>query len=364
MRSRKRRRRSLSFLLVGGSSNCFLILRLDLQQQVSSHHLFSWAQSNEGFVWTLSCIVEPQTQRERERGVAGRLRLREICDSLLTIIAAISCNKGHTNEAWGWLQFLVANKGHTDVHQDVWQSSHFWFIRLLYTTLIMKLLVRFCLLLLHIITEDKRGQGICNSAAHLLSSAANCCLSACRCNWALETISGPAFSGLPQSNGGWGSYSILSCTVLAVVSSNIKATSWRAMSIPADTPAAVMILPFQHMVTHKQGYVKSFWSSAIQRISSLSYHYSICFLVRYVSWWDTKLKWWRFLHFHIIPASVFSEIAHWNGRELFTFLLLQHLFLVRFNIEMAEKEMLMNAMWGILFMIFLLPVEQLWPLQA
>jgi hypothetical protein len=34
------------------------------------------------------------------------------------------------------------------------------------TTLTMKLLVRFCLLLLHIITEDKRGQEICNSAAH------------------------------------------------------------------------------------------------------------------------------------------------------------------------------------------------------
>ncbi len=188
----------------------------------------------------------------------------------------------------------------------------------------MKLLVRFCLLLLHIITEDKRGQGICNSAAHLLSSAANCCISAWIHNWALETISGPAFSGLPQSNGGWGSYSILSCTVLAVVSSAIKATSWRAMSIPADTPAAVIILPFQHTVTHKQGYVKSFWSSAIQKISSLSYHYSICFLVRYkvemaevssLSYhssicfqWDCSLKWERALHFPTVTASVFREI--------------------------------------------------------
>ncbi len=61
-------------------------------------------------------------------------------------------------------------------------------------------------------------------------------------------------------------------------------------------------------------------------------------IIASVSWWDTKLKWQRFLHFHIIPASVFSEIAHWNGRELFTFLLLQHLFLVRFNIEMAETR--------------------------
>lgn len=63
----RRRRRSLSFLLVGGSSNCFLILRLDLQQQVSSHHLFSWAQSHEGFVWNsfMHCWA---TERERERG--------------------------------------------------------------------------------------------------------------------------------------------------------------------------------------------------------------------------------------------------------------------------------------------------------
>jgi hypothetical protein len=52
---------------------------------------------------TLSCIVEPQRQTDRqtetETEIAGSLRSREICDSLFTIIIAISCNKGHTNEA-------------------------------------------------------------------------------------------------------------------------------------------------------------------------------------------------------------------------------------------------------------------------
>src|SRR5262245_2797447 len=58
-----------------------------------------------------------------------------------------------------------------------------------------------------------------------------------------SSSSGPAFDGAPHSNGGWGSYSMLSCIPFAVSSPAILATSVRAMSMPEDTPAEVMIFP-------------------------------------------------------------------------------------------------------------------------
>jgi hypothetical protein len=57
------------------------------------------------------------------------------------------------------------------------------------------------------------------------------------------TSSAPALAGEPASKGGWGSYSMASWIDRAVVSSTARATSASAMSIPEDTPAAVMYLP-------------------------------------------------------------------------------------------------------------------------
>ena len=57
------------------------------------------------------------------------------------------------------------------------------------------------------------------------------------------TISVGARSTEPQSNGGSGSYSNRSWIALAVWSSAIVAARVRLMSMPADTPAAVMYFP-------------------------------------------------------------------------------------------------------------------------
>jgi hypothetical protein len=51
-------------------------------------------------------------------------------------------------------------------------------------------------------------------------------------------------------NGGWGSYSIATWTIRAVASSVSRATSAKAISMPADTPAEVMNLPSS---THRSG---------------------------------------------------------------------------------------------------------------
>jgi len=57
------------------------------------------------------------------------------------------------------------------------------------------------------------------------------------------TVSGRAFAGEPEPNGGSGSYSIPSWIALATSSPAIRAASRSAMSIPAETPAAVITLP-------------------------------------------------------------------------------------------------------------------------
>ena len=58
-----------------------------------------------------------------------------------------------------------------------------------------------------------------------------------------STSSGDALSGEPESNGGSGSYSISSWIVFAKSSPAIFARSVSPMSIPDETPAAVMTLP-------------------------------------------------------------------------------------------------------------------------
>src|SRR5690606_15231238 len=57
------------------------------------------------------------------------------------------------------------------------------------------------------------------------------------------TTSGGAESGDPAEYGGRGSYSIPNCTVCANRSPSIRPASPSAMSIPADTPAALTYLP-------------------------------------------------------------------------------------------------------------------------
>ena len=56
-----------------------------------------------------------------------------------------------------------------------------------------------------------------------------------------STISSSHFASEPLSNGGCGSYSIISCAASAAVRSTSNSTSRSAMSMPLDTPAAVMI---------------------------------------------------------------------------------------------------------------------------
>ena len=52
-----------------------------------------------------------------------------------------------------------------------------------------------------------------------------------------------ALAGEPESNGGWGSYSMPSCTAWATTGPCRRSSNVKAMSMPADTPAPVMILP-------------------------------------------------------------------------------------------------------------------------
>ena len=58
-----------------------------------------------------------------------------------------------------------------------------------------------------------------------------------------STIGSGAFAGDPASNGGWGSYSMASCTAWAASGPYSSSVSRSAMSMPEDTPAAVMTLP-------------------------------------------------------------------------------------------------------------------------
>jgi hypothetical protein len=60
---------------------------------------------------------------------------------------------------------------------------------------------------------------------------------------ARATIPGPAVSGVPAVKGGWGAYSMKSCMSSAVSCPHSSAASVRAASIPAETPAAVRMLP-------------------------------------------------------------------------------------------------------------------------
>ena len=55
------------------------------------------------------------------------------------------------------------------------------------------------------------------------------------------TITSSLLASDPQSKGGWGSYSIISWAASAAVRSTTSSTRRRAMSMPLDTPAAVMI---------------------------------------------------------------------------------------------------------------------------
>src|SRR4051812_674614 len=57
-----------------------------------------------------------------------------------------------------------------------------------------------------------------------------------------RTFLGPS-PGEPASNGGWGSYPIPSCIACAPSAPAGRSARTSAMSIPAETPAAVMILP-------------------------------------------------------------------------------------------------------------------------
>src|SRR5947207_2728977 len=70
--------------------------------------------------------------------------------------------------------------------------------------------------------------------------AARICSSVCRTR---STMYGGAFCGDPVSNGGAGSYSMPSWMPRATSSPAMRATSRSAMSMPADTPAAVIIFP-------------------------------------------------------------------------------------------------------------------------
>src|SRR5207248_1473031 len=55
-----------------------------------------------------------------------------------------------------------------------------------------------------------------------------------------STISAGALDGEPASKGGWGSYSIASCTAWAISVPYMRARRVRPMSMPLDTPAAVI----------------------------------------------------------------------------------------------------------------------------
>src|ERR687898_744304 len=64
-----------------------------------------------------------------------------------------------------------------------------------------------------------------------------------RAAFASSRISAGAFEGEPASKGGWGSYSMASCTLWARAGPYMRLSKVSAMSVPLETPAAVITFP-------------------------------------------------------------------------------------------------------------------------